>query len=147
MNSKSSNQAQTRTQIDGRSIESRWTSPINYYISKTTGFTSSMMANSISIPYSSHFLSMNLFLVRTAISNWQNNTCLNFNELSVVTSTTNKSYILFQRDDQYGCSSPVGYDKIDPTSTILISITCSSVRENIFYLKIKILIINRSLFR
>jgi hypothetical protein len=51
MSSKSSNQAQPRSQIDGRSIESRWSSPINYYISKTSGFTSSMIANSTSIKY------------------------------------------------------------------------------------------------
>ncbi len=42
----SPNQAETRSQIDARSIQSRWTSPINYYISNTTGFTPSMIANS-----------------------------------------------------------------------------------------------------
>jgi len=70
-----------------------------------------------------------IFLVHTAISNWENNTCLKFNQLSVITSTTNKSYVLFQRDDEYGCSSPVGYDKTDPTSVILISSYCSVVSD------------------
>ncbi|CAF2385190.1 unnamed protein product [Rotaria sp. Silwood2] len=108
----SSDQAQSRSQIDGRSIKSRWSTPINYYISQTTGFTSSMIAN-----------------IHIAISNWENHTCLKFNELSVITPTTNKSYVLFERDDDYGCSSPVGYDKTDPTSVILISSYCGAVSD------------------
>jgi hypothetical protein len=68
-----------------------------------------------------------IFIVHIAISNWENNTCLKFNELSVITSTTNKSYVLFQRDDVYGCSSPVGYDKTEQTSAILISLYCGGV--------------------
>lgn len=67
-----------------------------------------------------------------AISLWQNNTCLIFNELTQITPTTNPSYILFQRDDQYGCSSSVGYDPTDPTSVILISATCGVVSNRFF---------------
>jgi len=44
--SQSSDNAQVRSQIDARSIQSRWSSPINYYISTTTGFTALMMTNS-----------------------------------------------------------------------------------------------------
>jgi hypothetical protein len=44
--SNSSTKAQSRSQIDARSIKNRWTSPINYYISTTTGFTAPMIANS-----------------------------------------------------------------------------------------------------
>lgn len=73
----------------------------------------------------SHLLS--ILLVYTAIANWQNNTCLIFNELPVITSTTNRSYIRFERDDQFGCSSPVGYDRNDPTSIIYLAIGCGSV--------------------
>ena len=69
------------------------------------------------------------FLVHTAISNWENNTCLKFNELSIITPSTNKSYVLFQRDDVYGCSSAVGYDPTDPTSVILISLYCGTVSD------------------
>jgi hypothetical protein len=75
-------------------------------------------------------LFLQIFIVRTAISNWQNNTCLKFNELSAVTRTTNKSYVLFQLDEQYGCSSPVGYDPTDPTSVILISTYCGGVSSS-----------------
>ncbi len=78
---------------------------------------------------------MNFCIVHTAISNWENNTCLKFNELSVITSTTNKSYVLFQRDDVYGCSSPVGYDKTDPTSVILIASYCGGVSDILSYSK------------
>ncbi|CAF4655048.1 unnamed protein product [Rotaria sp. Silwood1] len=112
----SSDSTQSRSQIDGRSIKNRWSTPINYYISKTTGLTSSMIAN-----------------IRIAISNWENNTCLIFNELSVITSTTNTSYVLFERDDEYGCSSPVGYDKTDPTSVILISSYCGAIIGSIMH--------------
>ena len=66
-------------------------------------------------------------IVYTAISNWQNNTCLQFNELSAITSTTNRTYVRFERDDQYGCSSPVGFDRTDPTSIIYLSAGCSTV--------------------
>ncbi|CAF4794059.1 unnamed protein product, partial [Rotaria socialis] len=100
---------ESRSQLDARSLTSRWSTPINYFISRTTDFTPSMIAN-----------------IHTAISLWKNNTCLTFNELSFIAPTTNKSYILFQRDDQYGCSSPVGYDITDPTSVILISFYCGS---------------------
>ena len=67
------------------------------------------------------------FVVRIAISHWESSTCLQFNELSVITPTTNKSYMLFERDDVYGCSSPVSYDRTDPTSVILISMFCGRV--------------------
>ena len=43
----SSDQAQLRSQLDARSIQNRWTSPINYYISTTTGFTPAIIANSM----------------------------------------------------------------------------------------------------
>lgn len=80
-----------------------------------------------------------MHIVYTALANWENNTVLKFNELSVITSTTNKSYILFQRDDEYGCSSPVGYDKTDQTSVILIASYCGDVntlsKKNIYTYK------------
>lgn len=38
--------AESRTQIDARSISSKWTTPINYYISKTTGLTPIMISTS-----------------------------------------------------------------------------------------------------
>ena len=41
-----SNLSETRSQIDGRVLQGRWNSPINYYIDRTTGFTSSILANS-----------------------------------------------------------------------------------------------------
>ena len=66
--------------------------------------------------------------IRMAILNWQNNTCLIFNELTSITTTTNRSYIRFERDDEYGCSSPVGYDPTDPTSTILLASGCGQVK-------------------
>jgi hypothetical protein len=75
------------------------------------------------------FSFLEIFIVHTAISNWQNNTVLTFNELSAITSTTNTSYIQFQRDDEYGCSSPVGYDATDPTSVILIASYCGGVSK------------------
>ncbi|UJR36495.1 hypothetical protein I4U23_029216 [Adineta vaga] len=105
-----------RSQIDGRSIQNRWTSPINYYINVASGLTSVMAAN-----------------IRTGVSNWESNTCLKFNELSVITTTTNTSYISFRRDDDYGCSSPVGYDATDPTSVILISAYCSGIIGSIMH--------------
>ena len=67
-------------------------------------------------------------LVRLAINLWQNNTCLTFNELTAITSNINRTYILFTRDDEYGCSSPVGYDRTDPTSMILLASGCGDVR-------------------
>ena len=42
----SSHQAQSRSQIDARALQSRWSTPINYYINTKTGFTSSIIANS-----------------------------------------------------------------------------------------------------
>ncbi|CAF1199636.1 unnamed protein product [Adineta ricciae] len=108
--------AEQRTQIDARSIQNKWTSPINYYINTASGLTSTMADN-----------------IRTAVSNWENNTCLKFNELTTITTTTNKSYISFRRDDTYGCSSPVGYDPTDPTSVILISVYCSTIIASIMH--------------
>lgn len=77
-------------------------------------------------------LFLSIFAVYKAISNWQNGTCLKFNELSVITARTNKSYVRFERDDQYGCSSPVGYDQTDPTSVIYISVACGAVSAKLF---------------
>ena len=51
----------------------------------------------------------------------------------MITTTTNRSYVAFRRDDDYGCSSPVGYDATDPTSVILISAYCSGVNNLFFY--------------
>ena len=80
----SSNQAEARSQIDARSIDSRWSSPINYYIDTTTGFTSAMIANSKCMTHSSDHLFVSISAVHTAISNWATNTCLIFNELPFV---------------------------------------------------------------
>ena len=83
-----SNQVETRSQIDARSIQNRWTSPINYFINRESGFTANMIATSKKkkafLVTQSHFLL--ILLVYIAIANWQNNTCLVFNELPVITS-------------------------------------------------------------
>lgn len=41
-----SDQEEPRSQIDARSIRSRWDTTINYFINQATGFTPSMIANS-----------------------------------------------------------------------------------------------------
>ena len=125
-----SDQSQARSQIDARSIQNRWTSPINYFINTSSGFTPSMLVASTVNHPCSFLMSISPFsTVRAAIANWQTNTCLTFNQLLIITGATNKSYISLQRDDNYGCSSPVGYDPTDPTCVIFLAQGCGDVSD------------------
>ncbi|CAF0824499.1 unnamed protein product [Didymodactylos carnosus] len=115
--SNSTKNIEARTQIDNRSLTNKWSSPISYYIKP--GLTPQMIAN-----------------VRTAINNWQTATCITFMEITPPFNTN--AYLSFERDDDNGCSSPVGFDPTDPTTVILLAEYCGLVCMTLCQVKLKL---------